>query len=574
MELPIFRAIIAAMGNATCDIRETWLWRYRDAVDRGEEVVGVELLTLLDMLLAGLGSPRYAYDVREPWRRMAFMEGCIRLTKSPFYGKPMRLMLWQRAFIEVVYGYKMADTGLDRFREILLLIARKNTKSETSAALANTDMVMGPMGSDIVCASNDDAQAGIIYETIDTMRRLMDPDSLDTWRNQQCIKCFETGSKIFKMSERMRNKEGRNIDVGYVDEAHEMADEGIVKPIEQSQSLKESPKMFILTTEGFVNGGYLDGLTERCRRVLSGEDDGPAAERLLPWMYTQDSEEEVWQDPRSWRKSNPTLGTVKREEYIELQLDKARRSKADRMYVLAKDFNIKQDNAQAWLSREDYDYPADFDVADFEGAVALGAVDLSETTDLTAAKVLLMRAGDPVKYVLSRYWMPQSKLERSDDESSGADYREWARMGLVEIQDGNDIDVSKVADWFYELYREHGIRLYVCGYDQKFAKAFLARMDDYGFECEMILQSKYVLSQPMKLVEADFKDRLINYGRNPVDMWCLGNTAMKLDDRQNAMPVKVGGRDGRRIDGAAALIDLYEVYRRHRTEFSQMVKAG
>ncbi len=554
------------------DLGKTNLYRYREAIDRGDIVAGAEMTALLDKLLAEARDPEFLYDTAEADRRMHFMENCIRLTKSPFYGQPMTLALWQRAFIEAVYSFKMSETGFDRFQLILFLIARKNTKSETCSALANTDLILGPAGSDIVCASNDYEQSDIVYESVDTMRRLMDPESRDTWRNQKCIKCFATDSKIFKMSERMKNKEGRNIDVAYVDEAHEMRDNSTVKPIEQSQSVKDNPKLFVLTTEGFVNDGYLDRLLVTARAVLNGEDDGPAAKRMLPWLYTQDSEQEVWQDPRSWEKSNPMLGTVKKREYLEMQLDKARKSKADRMYVLAKDFNIKQSNVQAWMDAGQYGYPTErWALDDFRGAFCIGAVDLAETTDLTNAKILLMRPGDPVKYVHSHYWIPQSKLERSSDETSGADYVGWADDGWITITEGNDVDLSVVADWFYGLFDEYEIRLYVCGYDQKFAKTFLRRMEEYGFDTEMILQNKYVLSQPMKLVEADFLDRLIDYGGNPVDEWCLGNTAMKIDDRRNVMPVKVGGHDGRRIDGAVTLIDLYEVYRRYRTEFKQMV---
>ncbi|MEG0323838.1 MAG: terminase TerL endonuclease subunit, partial [Raoultibacter sp.] len=167
------------------------------------------------------------------------------------------------------------------------------------------------------------------------------------------------------------------------------------------------------------------------------------------------------------------------------------------------------------------------------------------------------------------YWIPESKLTKSDDESSGAHYREWCEQGLMTITEGNDVDLSLVADWFYKLYKDLDIRLMVCGYDQKFSKQFLKRMDDYGFEVEIVWQNKYTLSQPMKLVEADFLDQQINYNNNPVDAWCIGNTAMKIDDQCLVMPVKIGGQASRRIDGAATLIDLYEIYRRYRTEFTQ-----
>ena len=258
---------------------DLYLVQYREAIRRGEIIAGMELIIELDRLIIDLDNPRYIYDTREANARIDFMQGCIRLTKSPFYGKPMILMLWQKALIEVMYSFKMADSGFDRFKRVVLLIARKNTKSETCSALALTEAVIGPMGADIVCSSNDDNQASIIFDAIDTMRLLIDPTSKDTWRNQRFIRCDVTNSKIFKLSDRTRNKEGRNIDFAIVDEAHEMKDNVIAKSVEQSQSLKDNPKFIIITTEGFVNDGFLDEELRKCRAIIHGEDTGIAAER-------------------------------------------------------------------------------------------------------------------------------------------------------------------------------------------------------------------------------------------------------------------------------------------------------
>ena len=220
--------------------------------------------------------------------------------------------------IKVIYSFKMAESGLDRFKKVILLIARKNTKSETCSALALTELILGKPGADIVLSSNDDTQADILYQATDTMRSMIDPKNSDTWRNQKGIKCLVNGNKIFKLSDRTRNKEGRNIDFSVLDEVHEMRDNVILKSIEQSQSLKENPKLIIITTEGFVNDGVLDSLLEDCRRIINGEDDGIAAERMLPWLYTQDSENEIWQNEKSWQKSNPTLGIVKKWDYLRV----------------------------------------------------------------------------------------------------------------------------------------------------------------------------------------------------------------------------------------------------------------
>ena len=552
----------------------SYLLEYHARIGAGEIIVGQELWQELENLCEDFHNDEYYYDTTDAQLRMDFMENCVRLTKSPFYNKPMVLMLWQKAFIETIYSFKMVETSFDRFKKILLLIARKNTKSETCSALGLSEFICGPEGADIVCSSNDDNQASITYDAIDTMRKLIDPDDLDTKRNQRFILNKINNSKIFKLSDKTRNKEGRNIDFAIVDETHEMKENIIGKSIEQSQSLKDNPKFINITTEGFIVDGYLDDELRKARAVINREDDGIAAKRFLPWLYTQDSEQEIWQNRASWVKSNPTLGIVKKWDYLDEQIDIAKSSKADRIFVLSKDFNIKQNSSESWLNLEDYDYEAVYNLEDFRGCVCLGAVDLSETTDLTCAKILMMKPDDLKKYVYTMYFIPESKLEDSDDWNAGARYSDWAGEGLVTITEGNDIDLAVVADWFYKLYDEYDIKLWKCGYDQRFAKDFLNRMSDYGWTKEnddmiMILQNANTLSNAMKLCEADFQHQLINYNENKVDKWCLKNAGIKVDDHGKCLCVK--NEIAKRIDGAVTFIILYEMFRRYRTEFKQIV---
>ena len=543
-----------------------YLEEYTCKIMSGEIIAGYELKDELMKLINDLNDERYIYDTRDADTRMDFMENCIKLTKSPFYGQPMKLMLWQKAFISTVYGFKMAEDHTDRFRRVLLLIARKNTKSETCSALELTELIMGNDGADIVCSSNDDNQANILYEAINTMRLMIDPMQKDTWKNQQHIRCNITGSKVFKLSDRTRNKEGRNIDFAVIDEVHEMKDNVIIKSIEQSQSLKPNPKLILITTEGFINGGFLDEELIKARKILNGEDDSISAERYLPWLYTQDSEQEVWQDEQSWFKSNPTLGIVKRWDYLYEQVDAARKSKADRMFTLSKDFNFKVSNSEAWLISEILDYSRVYDLNAFRNSIVLGGVDLAETTDMCSAKVLMLKPDDNTKYIHSMYWIPESKLKMSDDKESGAKYEEWSKQGLIRIVEGNEVDTSLIADWYFELYKEYRLRPLKIGYDQRFSKEFLKRMDEYGFETEMIYQNRYVLSTPMRLVEADLRDQSIAFNDNAIDKWCLGNTSVQVWDTGHIMPIKIKGQSSRRIDGTLSLIMSYEMLRRYRTE--------
>lgn len=563
----------------------SYLLEYREAIRKGEIYAGVELITELDNLISDLDDPQYRYDTAKADLYIYFIEHCVKLTKSPFYGKPFVLMLWEKALIEVAYSFKIKsiDTGewVDRFNEVLLLITRKGGKTELIAALEFAEMVLGRHGSDIVCSGTNDNIASLCYDAIDTMRLLVDPDSKDTWKNQKGIKCFANNNKIFKLSESTRGKEGRNIDWAGIDEIHELQDDGIYKPIQQSTSTKPDFKIFMFSSEGFTNDGFLDNKLKEYRKIIFGEDRTESAKRKLPWLYTQDSEAEVWETNEQginpvWQKSNPSIGVVKKWSYLRDRVDEARVSKADRMFVLSKDFNFKVSNSTAWLDKSDYDYEEVFDLEQFRGCMAtLGAVDLSETTDTTNAKVMLRRLGDPKKYILSHYWIPESKLENADDKQAGAKYHEWAQQGYVTICEGNDNNLSLVADWFYELQTKYGIRLLKCGYDQRFKDEWLKRMEYYGWvdkeDLIMINQSPNVLHTANCQVEADLKDRLI-VGLNPVDKWCFSNAALKVDNYGKSLVVKIDGQKARKIDGAVCSVILQETYNRCKTELNDYLQ--
>lgn len=556
-----------------------YLEAYYQACKRGEYIIGIELSLSLENLVKEQISAEYRYDTTLADKYIDFMENCVRLTKSPFYNKPMKLMLWQKAWISALFGFKIYDKEMsrwvNRFKETLLLIGRKNTKSETSSALCLADLLIGGEGRRIVCASNTYDQSQIVFDAVDTMRMMIDPDSKDTWRNRKGLICLYNDNRVITMSERTRTKEGLNIDLAVVDEVHEMKDNSLVKPIEQSMSTKEEGLMILITTEGFVNDGYLDGKLAEYRAIINGEKTGMAAKRKLPWLYTQDSEQEVWNvnedgiNP-AWQKSNPSLVYgIKKWSFLRDCVDAAKESKEDRMFVLSKDFNFKVSNAEAWLLMEDYNYQEEFNLEDFRGSYCLGAVDLAETTDMTSAKILLLKKGDKRKYVFSHYWIPEKKLEASSDEEAGAKYLEWAQAGMLTITEGNDIDLSVVADWFYDLMKDYQITLLYCGYDQRFKRDWVNKMEYYGWndkkELEMVLQSPDILSNPIRQVEADLKDRFI-IGLNDIDRWCLGNAALKVDARGKGMLVKSNGQAARRIDGAVTLVILQEMFNRYGTE--------
>lgn len=560
----------------TVNGNHSYLVEYYNLIKSGEIIAGLELIKQLHNLIQDLDNPDYIYNNGDAEFRIGFIERFCKHTKSPFFGKLFYLELWEKAFIEAFYSFKWSEegyknyyeedlpkSGLRRFKKAILLIARKNGKSTLCAALSLSELMCGTGGNDIVCSSNDDAQADIIFSEINNMREQFDPKNKRTHKNLKGIFNLLNKSKVFKISDRTRNKEGRNIDGAILDESNEMENNVIAKSIEQSQSTKDDPWFINITTEGFVNDGYLDAELKYGRSVLNGDLEDAT---LLVWLYTQDSEAEVWQDPSSWTKSNPSLGKIKKVKYIKDQMRKAQHDKGERVFMLAKDFNIKQNNATAWLTDEEYINEDTYDMEEFRGCIALGAVDLSETTDLTCAKALIMKKGSTKKYIITKYFIPEAKIEQGSKDDK-KNYLEWAKLGLIEVTPGNENDYSLITNWFIFLFKMYGIKTYKVGYDNWNAKYWIKEMEEVGFETDKVAMDVNVISGPMKLVEADLKSKYINYNNNPIDKWCLKNTSIKVDNLARIMPVKINDLTNRRIDGAVTLIILYVVYMRYRTEY-------
>lgn len=551
-------------------IRKTngYLEEYYRQYKSGELPVCAEMAATLDMLIEDMNSDEYIYDTTKADSYIYIMENVFLQSKEPFWGCKFELLFWEKAWISAMYGFLMADTEVDRFRRCLLMIARKSGKSTLCAALALATMLIGGKGLDIVCSSNNDAQASIIYDEINTMRQMIDPKNEFTWKNQQHIRFTDLNNKVFKISDTTRNREGRNITIGLIDEANEMQSGDVVKAIEQSQSTKANPKLIILTSEGFLQDGVLEREMQYSRDILFNGFEDDVSHRFLPWIYTQDSISEVWdgnEQNKLWLKSNPSLGVVKKWEYLKQQVAKAKYSKEERAFVLTKDFNIHQNSAESWLLEEDYAYDAPFDPSILYNAVAVGGVDLAETTDLCSASVFVM-ADDHHIYSLSKYWIPETKLQpKFSDSDGGARYAMWQKDDLVRVDNHNYVDVRLVADWFYELYQKYHIRLYKCGYDVRFSSDFIQSMDYYGFDTEMVYQRPDVMSLPIKMLEADLRNHYI-YGLNDMDKWCIGNASIKFDAKGYGLLVKIDNWASKRIDGAVSKAIAYEMYRRYQQD--------
>ena len=542
-----------------------YLLAYYHEIETGNIIVGKELYTVLSKLVSDLDNPRYIYDELPGQYRIDFIERFCRHTKSPFNGEPFILELWEKALMQVAYGFKFADSGLRRFNEVVLLVARKNGKTTYVAGIDLAEFFLSKGGVDIVCASNTNDQASILFEEINNMREHSKALSKENRSRKNIFYIYSprNKNKIKKLSAQSRNLDGYNIEVGCIDEVHQMTDSKVYDAIKQSQSTKKEPLIFIITTEGNVVGGFLDKKLDYCRKMIKGEISD---ERILPWLYTQDSEQEIYTNPASWQKSNPSLGKIKTRAYLEDIMNKSKNDLSTRLTMLCKDFNIKQLESGSWLTFDELENTAKFDINNIRDSYAFAGVDLSSTTDLTAAAIVVIK--NKKKYVISHFFMPSDVLSKRIEEDS-VPYDIWVKKGYITLTDGSKNDFSKVTEWFLHIVREYEIRPLWVGYDPWNAQYWVDEMEEAGFTLEKIRQGIYTLSEPMKQLEADLKNKDVVYNDHPILKWCLANTQAKVDINGNIQPCKLNSRY-KRIDGAVALIIAYAVYNRYQKEYENM----
>ena len=546
----------------------SYLVEYHNQILDETVIVGSELGTIVQRLIDDLNDPRYYFDAKPGNLRIDFIETFCKHTKSPFNGQPFKLELWEKAIIEAAYGFKIKDTGLRRFNEVILLIARKNGKTTFVAGIDLAEFFLSKGGVDIVCASNTSEQANILFEEINNMRE-QSPALSNEKRSKKNIFFIyspKTKNKIKKLSAQSRNKDGYNIEVGCIDEVHEMTDSKVYDAIKQSQSTKKEPLIFIITTEGTTVGGFLDNKLEYARKILKGEIED---HRVLPWLYTQDSVEEIYSDPKTWNKSNPSLGVVKTMGYLEDVMNKSKHDMSTRVTMLCKDFNIKQVDQGAWLTFDDLNNESTFTLDDLRDSYAIAGVDLSSTTDLTAAVLIVQRRETNMKYVIPHFFMPGEVLKKRQEEDN-VPYDIWVKRGFITLTDGNQNDFSLVTKWFIKMIQEYQIRPLWIGYDPWNSQYWIKEMEDHGFNMEKVRQGIYSLSEPMKQLEADLKNKLINYNNHPILKWCLANTQAKVDLNGNIQPSKLNSKY-KRIDGTVALIIAYAVLNRYKIDYEGML---
>ena len=515
----------------------------------------------------------YFYDPRRANHIIEFFENYLHHSKGKCGGQLVKLELWEKAMLATAYGFVDIE-GYRQYRETLLIVGKKNGKSLLASGVGLYMLhADGEPGPEIYAVATKRDQAKIIWQEAKRMVR-KSPALAKRTRSLVAELDSDWNDGVFKpLASDSDTLDGLNIHGALMDEIHQWKNgRALFDIIADGVIAREQPMIFETSTAGTIREDIYDDKYEEAERIINGYDDpeGYHDEHFLPLIYELDSRNE-WTDPNAWIKANPGLGTIKSKKALADKVEKAKANPALVRNLVCKEFNIRETSSEAWLNYEELDNRETFDLQKLKPRYGIGGADLSSTTDLTAAKVIFRVPDDPKLYVLSMYWIAEDLLEKRVKEDQ-IPYDKWHERGLVRLCPGNSVHAKYVKEWFVEVQEKLDVYIPWIGYDSWSAKYWVEDMADYFGQNAMIpvIQGKKTLSDPMKRLHNDLCSKLVIYNNNPIDKWCLANTAYDEDKNGNIQPHKTS-KPTRRIDGTAALLDAYTVYLDKRDEYMSMI---
>lgn len=547
---------------------------YWEEIEKGNINVGDKIRRTYKKVVKDIKYPgEYFYSPKRGNHILEFAENFCRHSKGKCGGKRVKLELWEKAHLATVFGFIDIE-GNRKYRESILIVGKKNGKS-LLASIVGLYMLTadGEMGPEVYAVATKKDQSKIIW--LESKRMVRKSPALSK-RVRSLVAELDTdfNDGVFKpLASDSDTLDGLNIHCVLMDEIHQWKQgKALYDIMADGVSAREQPLVYITSTAGTIREDIYDPKYDEAEMVINGYDDpeGYKDEHLIAFIYEINNRKE-WTDESCWEKANPGLGTIKNKQTLKDKVEKAKKNPLLVKNLLCKEFNIRETSSEAWLTFEQANNTETFSVEDLKPRYGVGGVDLSSTTDLTAAKVLFKIPESEKIYTLSMYWIPEDLVEKRITEDK-IPYDIWIEKGYVRTCKGNKISYKDVKAWFVEIQEKYDIYINMIGYDSWSAAYFVEDMQEYFGKTAMIpiIQGKKTLSQPMKNLGADLENNLIVYNNNPVDKWCLCNTAVDIDRNDNIQPIKTS-KPRRRIDGTAALLDAYVVLQNNYNEYMSLI---
>ena len=569
---------------------DNWIYTYYQGIKDGTYTVGKWITLIYERIIQDLEAKRYFFDQKRANAAIDWIETHCFHTEGPLAPSSIKLEVWQKAFFSCVYGLVDAN-GHRQFREVVLLVGRKNGKTKIASSLGDyTYRQEGGFGSRVFCIAPKLDQADLVYNDI-WMMTTLDPewqalkedltqtnergmrikdDSMLARHRQTDLSIPGTNSIVKKLAYSARKSDGFNPSLAICDEVASWPGDSGLKQYEVMKSgMGARPEGILLscTTAGYISDGIFDELMKRSTRFLLGDSK---ERKLLPFLYMIDDIDK-WNDINELRKANPNLGVSVSVDYMLEEIAIAEGSLSKRAEFMCKYCNIKQNSSLAWLPAQAIEAISGkaIEIESLRGSYCVAGLDLSQTTDLTAAVAVIEKNG--LLNVIAHFWMPSQKIDEATDRD-GVPYWSYVKRGFLSLCGDNYVDYHAVYKWFEELVRDHELYPLVVGYDRYSSQYLVQDMESSGFKMDSVYQGDNLWSV-IQETEGLVKDHVLNIGNNDIMKMHLLNSAVKMsNERGRGRLIKINPTS--RIDGTAALLDALCVRQKWHAEIGEQLKNG
>lgn len=543
-----------------------YILAYYQAMKDGTVNVGRWILLFYEYIVKGLSDQSFFFDQKKANKAIKFIETfCHHCEGSDDL---LKLELWQKACVSVIFGVVGAD-GLRQFREIVIVVSRKNGKTLFAAAIiAYCVYLDGEYGAKVFCVAPKLDQADLVYSAFwQTIQKEPELAQLIKKRKSDYY-IEETNSSVKKIAFNAKKSDGFNPHLTICDEiASWPGDQGLkqYEVMKSALGARKQPLILSISTSGYINEGIYDELIKRSTRFLLGDSK---ERRLAPFLYMIDDIQK-WNDINELRKSNPNLGVSVTVDYLIEEIAVAEQSLSKKAEFLTKYCNIKQNSSQAWLPSDAVERAAgsSLSLEDFRGCYCVGGIDLSRTTDLTSCCAVIEK--NKKLYVFSKFFLPAEKLEEATARD-GLPYAAYVQRGILKLSGDNFVDYHDCFNWFKELIEQYQIYPLKTGYDRYSSQYLVQDMKQYGFHVDDVFQG-FNLTPVIRDTEGLMKDGAFCIGNNDLLKVHLLNAALKTEaESERSRLIKLSTND--HVDGTAALLDAMTVRQKYYSEIGAQLK--
>lgn len=559
----------ASSASSSEDWKSSPIFQYYTGIRLGNIIAGKYIRQWYEQIIKGLETESFFYSEKAYRRAARFIEGFCHHHEGKLAPQLIKLELWQKAFLAVIFGIQDAN-GKRQFREVLLVIARKNGKTLLAAAIAEyMTLFDGEYGARTYFCAPKLAQAGLCFNAFYQMITKEPEISAMTKKRRTDVYCPDMNATAEPMAFSAKKSDGFNPSLAVCDEIAAWSGDAGLKQYEVLKSAlgaREQPMILSISTSGYANESIYDELIKRSTSVLNGTSKET---KLAPFLYMIDDISK-WNDINELRKSNPNLGVSVPAEYLLEEAAIAETSLSKKAEFLTKYCNIKQNSSMAWFAAQTVKkaFGNNFTLADFRDSYALGGIDLSQTTDLTSACVLIERDG--IIYVFSHFWLPSEKLIEAT-ERDGIPYEAMIQRGFLSLSGDNFVDYNDCYQWFVDLIEKWQIYPLLVGYDRYSAQYLVQSLEQFGFHCESVFQG-YNLTGIEDNLEGLLKNGTIQCGDdNDLLKIHFLDAAQQMESNTSAHPRKklVKLNKTAHVDGVAAILDALCMRQNHWAEYGE-----